>query len=357
MGYLLALESSCDESAAAVIEMETGRPAASVVYSQIDLHRRYGGVVPEIASRDHLRRMPGVVEEAMQQAAIGWDSIEVVAATRGPGLATSLLVGWTMAKGIAAALGVPVVGVNHLVGHLASLGLSPDMPDGSMSLPDPLTSCGPTVILLVSGGHTALVLNQGLHDRRLLGQTIDDAAGEAYDKVAKILELGYPGGPIVDRLAQAGNPEAFRLPRSFLDGSTPDEHRYNFSFSGLKTAVLYQVRRDPECFLSGGETSTAVRDLCASFQAAVVDVLVRKLLRAADAQGVGWIGAAGGVSLNHGLRAELQHQAAAQGKRLLLAPASVCTDNALMIGLAGRTQFLCEGAAHDQGDVDPGWSL
>ena len=186
MGYLLALESSCDESAAAVIEMETGRPAAAVVYSQIDLHRRYGGVVPEIASRDHLRRMPGVVEEAMQEAAIGWDSIEVVAATRGPGLATSLLVGWTMAKGIAAALGVPVVGVNHLVGHLASLGLSPDMPDGSMSLPDPLTSCGPTVILLVSGGHTALVLNQGLHDRRLLGQTIDDAAGEAYDKVAKI---------------------------------------------------------------------------------------------------------------------------------------------------------------------------
>jgi N6-L-threonylcarbamoyladenine synthase len=262
-----------------------------------------------------------------------------------------------MAKGIAASLGVPLIGVNHLVGHLASLALSPRMPEGALQQADPLKACGPMVVLLVSGGHTALVRMNGLGKRTLLGQTLDDAAGEAYDKVAKILELGYPGGPIVDRLAQEGNPKAVRLPRSFLDTGTPDEHRFNFSFSGLKTAVLYHVRKHPERYLGGKEPSADVKDLCASFQAAVVDVLVEKLLDAARAESVSWIGAGGGVSLNRGLRERLQQSAEAKGLGLLLAPAGVCTDNALMIGLAARTQFLHGCRTAEQEDVDPVLSL
>lgn len=292
---ILGIETSCDETSAAVVA-DGHRILSNVVSSQIELHRPYGGVVPELASRNHLQLIDAVISEAL-----AGHEFDAVAATYGPGLASSLLIGLNAGKGIAFAAGKPFIGINHMEAHLYS---------PVMDAPDAL----PMVSLIVSGGHTILVHATGIGQHKILGQTIDDAAGEAFDKVAKLLKLGYPGGPEIDRLAQAGNPAAIPFPRSLPDS-------YNFSFSGLKTSVLYFLKKN----------QAALPDICASFQEAVVDVLVSKLVRAAEEYRVQTVSASGGVSINSRFRARLTGECQRRGYRLLLAPAKLCTDNAAMI--------------------------
>jgi N6-L-threonylcarbamoyladenine synthase len=295
---ILGIETSCDETSAAVVR--DGREILSnVVSSQIELHRPYGGVVPELASRNHLQ----LIDEVIRQALDGHD-FDAVAATYGPGLASSLLIGLNAAKGIALAAGKPFIAINHLEAHLYS---------PLMIAPDAL----PMVSLIVSGGHTILVYATGIGQHRILGQTVDDAAGEAFDKVAKLLQLCYPGGPEIDRLAKSGNPDAIAFPRSLLDDPS-----YDFSFSGLKTSVLYFLRK---------QHGHRREDVCASFQEAVVDVLVGKVMRAAQQYRVKTVSASGGVSINRRLRERLAVECQKRGLRLLLVPASLCTDNAAMI--------------------------
>ncbi len=279
---------------------------SNVVSSQIDLHRPYGGVVPELASRRHLELIDPVITQALAEADTAFAGIDAVAGTYGPGLATSLLVGLTAAKGMAFALGKPFIGINHIEAHLYSPLL---VEAGEDSLP--------MVSLIVSGGHTILAYATAIGRHEILGQTVDDAAGEAFDKVAKLLGLGYPGGPEIDKRAKEGDPAAVAFPRSMLDDAT-----YNFSFSGLKTSVLYWLRKHP---------SARVEDVCASFQEAAVDVLVGKLVRAALDKRVRTVSASGGVSINSRFREKLGAECRRQGLRLLLAPAALCTDNAGMI--------------------------
>jgi N6-L-threonylcarbamoyladenine synthase len=297
---ILGVETSCDETAAAIVA-DGGKVLSNVVSSQIELHRPYGGVVPELAARNHLQ----LVDEIIRQALDGND-FDAVAATYGPGLAISLLIGLNAAKGIAFAAGKPFIGINHLEAHLYSPVV---FGDGSYAFP--------LVSLIVSGGHTILTHAAGLSEYRVLGQTVDDAAGEAFDKVAKLLGLGYPGGPEIDRLAKAGDRSAVSFPRSMLDDAS-----YDFSFSGLKTAVLYYRRKNP---------GTRIEDICASFQEAVVDVLVEKTMRAAEDTGVRGVSASGGVSLNSRLRERLAAECRQRGLRLFLAPPQLCADNAAMI--------------------------
>lgn len=292
---VLGIETSCDETAAAVVADGT-RILSNVVSSQIDLHRPYGGVVPELASRNHLQLIDAVVREA-----VAGHDYDAVAATYAPGLASSLLIGLNAAKGIAFATGKPFIGINHVEAHLYSPLLT-------------ATDALPMVSLIVSGGHTILVHVTGVGQHRILGQTIDDAAGEAFDKVAKLLKLGYPGGPEIDRLAKSGNSGAIPFPRSMPES-------YDFSFSGLKTSVL--------CFLQKNQAPVA--DICASFQEAVVDVLVGKLIRAATECRVRTISASGGVSINSRFREKLTGECERRGLRLLLVPGHLCTDNAAMI--------------------------
>jgi N6-L-threonylcarbamoyladenine synthase len=313
---VLGLETSCDETSAAVV-VDGPQIRSNIVSSQIDLHRPYGGVVPELAARNHLQLIEAVLREALDTAGVGMRDIDAVAGTYGPGLASSLLIGLNVAKGLAFAAGKPFIGINHLEAHLYS--------------PDATTF--PQISLIVSGGHTILCHTTGLGQFRVLGQTMDDAAGEAFDKVAKLLKLGYPGGPEIDRLAQTGNPAAIAFPRSLLD-----EPGYQFSFSGLKTSVLYYLRKagrlddwkNPE---SSNHLSSqpSIPDICASFQEAVVDVLVGKMLRAADEFGVRNLTASGGVSINRRFRQRLTAECDRRGYRLALAPAALCTDNAGMI--------------------------
>ena len=334
MSRVLAIETSCDETAAAVVE--DGRQVlSSVVSSQVDLHARYGGVVPELAGRAHVELLTPVVAQALLEAGVengedGRPGLDAVAATIGPGLIGALLVGVSAAKAMALAWGLPFVGVNHLEGHLAAAFL--EEPDLEF----------PLVVLLVSGGHTMLVLMEGPGRYRLLGQTIDDAAGEAFDKVARFLGLGYPGGPIIDQVSIEGDPKAVEFPRALLDGG------YDFSFSGLKTAVITYVRKNPEA---------AVADVAASFQEAVVDVLVSKARRAALDLGVKGLCLAGGVAANSLLRERALDVCIAEGLRPFIPSRSLCTDNAAMIGVAAAWRLAAAGPSPLDLAADPNLRL
>jgi len=319
---ILAIETSCDETAAAVVE--DGRTIrSSVVSSQVDLHGRFGGVVPEVASRAHLDLIGPVVDEALAQAEVTGAHLDAVAATIGPGLMGALLVGVSAAKGYALGWGVPFIGVNHMEAHLhAALLEEPDL-------------VLPVVVLLVSGGHTMLVSMERAPAPatfpfvyRLLGQTIDDAAGEAFDKVARFLGLGYPGGPAIDREAGAGDPRAIAFPRGLHDGS------FDFSFSGLKTSVITYVRKHPE---------VAVADVAASFQEAVVDVLVAKARHAARAVGAGALCIGGGVAANSVLRQRIAEACAEDGIAAFIPSRAMCTDNAAMIGATAWFRLRADG--------------
>ncbi len=326
MTLILGIETSCDETAAAVLA-DGRRLLSNVVASQIDLHRRYGGVFPEVASRQHVLAIRPVIEQALAEARVAWDDLTAVAVTYGPGLAGSLLVGVNVAKGVAWGRGLPLIAVNHLEGHIYSSWLDPVRPGESPYQGPRLSEDDfPILVLVVSGGHTELLVMEGHGRYRRLGGTLDDAAGEAFDKVARLLGLPYPGGPAIQRAAVEGDPERFSLPRALLDA--PD-HRYDFSFSGLKTAVLRLVRElgDP----------VPVADVAASFQAAVVDVLVSKTIRAAEDCGARHVCVCGGVAANRALRDEL-------ARRMTLPysipPIWLCTDNAAMIACAGHYRFL-----------------
>jgi N6-L-threonylcarbamoyladenine synthase len=312
---VLGIETSCDETAAALV-MGGIDVVSTVVSSQIELHADFGGVVPEIASRAHLEVLNPVVARAIVEAGVDESRIDAVACTIGPGLVGALLVGVAAAKSFALAWDVPFVGVNHLEAHLYSAFLE-----------DPTLEF-PLVVLLVSGGHTMLIEMRGHGDYVLLGQTIDDAAGEAFDKVARFLDLGYPGGPAIDAAALQGDPTAIRFPRAMLDDGL------DFSFSGLKTAVVNYVRRHPD-------VSSA--DVAASFQAAVVDVLVTKARRAATAIGAKGLVLGGGVAANSLLREELLGACAADGIRGFLPGRALCTDNAAMIAAAGWYRLRTDG--------------
>ena len=330
MRLILAIESSCDETAVAIMRGSSGRAAevlASEVFSQIELHREHGGVVPELASRNHSLRLRGLVDKALLDAGTAMGEIDAFAATTGPGLASSLLIGSTAAKGMACAMNRPFLGINHLEGHL----LSPFL--GRSSVP-------PHVALIVSGGHTLLMDVEGPGCYRRLGGTRDDAAGEAFDKVAKMLGLAYPGGPEIELAARTGNPQAYDFPRSMLH----DAH-LDFSFSGLKTAVLYTLQR------MGGVES--VHDLAASFQQAVIDILVGKTLRAARQTGRRIIGLSGGVSLNRALRGALQAACGKSGLELATASADLCTDNAAMIAFAALLRHLTGESSPLGEDIHP----
>ncbi len=338
---LLAFETSCDETSAAVVH--GGRVLSNVVSSQIRLHAEYGGVVPELAAREHLRQLVPIARAALTAASIKPESLEAVAATQGPGLPNALMVGLKAAQAVAFVLRRPFVGVHHHEAHLYSpwiLGEPPVAGFGEFE---------PNVSLIVSGGHTMLIHVQGLLRHRLLGSTVDDAAGECFDKVGKLMGLPYPAGPEIDRLAEQGNPRAFDFPRPMLRETGDD-----FSFSGLKTSVRYHVRDHPELL----DHAQSLRDLCASVQAAIVEVLVTKAIRAAKRQGVGCITASGGVTCNRALRRELAETCRREGLKLRLAQPSLCTDNAAMIGiLAAEKLRLQTGTVALDDEIRPGWGL
>jgi N6-L-threonylcarbamoyladenine synthase len=313
---ILGIETSCDETAAAVVVNGT-RVLSSVVSSQIDLHARYGGVVPEVASRAHVEMLTPVVSQALLEAGmVDGRKVDAVAATVGPGLIGSLLVGVSAAKALALVWDVPFVAVNHLEAHLYAAFL--EEPDLEL----------PLVVLLVSGGHTMLVSMEAHGRYRLIGQTVDDAAGEAFDKVARFLGLGYPGGPVIDRLAMDGDPQAIAFPR-------PMKHDgYDFSFSGLKTSVVNHVRKHPD---------VAAADVAASFQEAVCDVLITKARRAAQELGAKGLALAGGVAANSQLRERLLDACVADGLHAFLPSRAMCTDNAAMIAAAGWYRYHSDG--------------
>ncbi|MBC7980525.1 MAG: tRNA (adenosine(37)-N6)-threonylcarbamoyltransferase complex transferase subunit TsaD [Armatimonadetes bacterium] len=333
VAVFLAIESSCDETAVAILRGEAGgrtEVLASEVASQIEEHRVHGGVVPEVASRSHSLCLSGLVEQALATAGLRIAAVEVFGATMGPGLASSLLVGSTAAKAMACVAGKPFVGVNHLEGHL----LSPFMDR---------TRVPGHVGLIVSGGHTLLMEVAGAGAYNRLGGTRDDAAGEAFDKVGKMLGLPYPGGPEIERVARDGDPGAFDFPRSMMaDGGL------DFSFSGLKTAVLYTLQR---------EGKVKVEDVAASFQAAVVEVLVAKTLRAAKQVGADLIGLSGGVSSNMVVRAAFAERCEQEGIELVVAERRVCADNAAMIAFAGLLRFFAGRVDGLDGDIDPNMRL
>lgn len=335
MSTILALETSCDETAVAIMR---GRELlGSEVASQTAAHEPYGGVVPEIASRNHLLHAPRLLRRALQVAGVALESVDAFAATSGPGLATSLMIGSSIAKGLALGSNKPYLAVNHLEGHL----LSPFFDTGG--------KIEANVSLLVSGGHTLLVEVRGVGGYRVLGRTVDDAAGEAFDKVAKMLGLGYPGGPEIERRARGGNPSRFDFPRSML-GSGDD----NFSFSGLKTAVRYTIAKLPPEALPAEET---LNDLCASFQGAVLEVLVRKTLAAAKSCGAGLVTLSGGVSCNRALREAMQLGCARAGLQFLPAVPALTTDNAAMIAFAAALRFSTGFESAVTQEIDPNLPL
>jgi N6-L-threonylcarbamoyladenine synthase len=332
----LALETSCDETAAAVFTDELA-VLSSVVASQTDLHARFGGVVPEIASRAHLRNLLPVVDEALSQAGLTLQDIGCIAVHNTPGLVGALLIGVSAAKMLALGLGVPLVAVNHVQSHIFACRLAAGR------------DIFPCVGLVVSGGHTALFQCDTALSMALLGGTRDDAAGEAFDKVAAILGLGFPGGPAVEREAIAGNPNAFDFPRAFLDDA-----RLEFSFSGLKTAVLYACHGQDVSRATPPGAGKKRADLAASFQAAVVDVLIAKCKQALRKAGLPRLAAGGGVSANKPLRAALQAMCAKEGAELFIPPLALCTDNAAMAALAVEKWKLSEFAPADL-DAEPNW--
>ncbi len=355
MSLILAIETSCDETAAAVIE-DGRRIRSNVVASQIELHRPYGGVFPEIASRQHVYDIVPVIEAALAESGAGWAEITAVAVTRGPGLAGSLLVGANTAKAIAWGRGLPIIGVNHLEGHLYSnwLDAGGKIAAAAITRPSPpeLDAAGrafPLLVLIVSGGHTEIILMRGHGQYERLGATLDDAAGEAFDEVARLLGLSYPGGPAVQRAAEGGDPAAFAFPRGLTHAAIHPEHRFNFSFSGLKTAVLRQVRE-----LGGDPAALPVADLAASFQAAVVDVLIAKTADAARAYGVTRICVCGGVAANRALREAVAERLPVPAS---IPPFFLCTDNAAMIGAAAHYRLLSDGPSALDFDVEPDLAL
>ncbi len=333
MTLILGIETSCDETAAAVVE--DGRTVcSSVVSSQVDLHARFGGVVPEVASRAHVELITPVIAEALVEAGVELRDLDAVAACHGPGLAGALLVGVAAAKGLALAADLPYVGVNHLEAHLHAAWLEdPDLQP-------------PLAVLIVSGGHTMTVIMEDHGRYRVVGQTVDDAAGEAFDKVARHLGLGYPGGPAIDRLAREGDPTAVRFPRA-MPGDTA------FSFAGLKTAVVNHTRRR----LDGELADVALADVAASFQEAVVDQLVVKLLAAADEAGAPVLALGGGVAANSRLRTKVADAAAASGRSVFLPPPSLCTDNGAMIAATAWWRLRADGPTPLDAGADPNLRL
>ena len=338
---LLAIETSCDETSAALAHH--GRVLASVVASQVRLHAEYGGVVPELAAREHLRNLLPVARAALRQANVGPAQIEAVAATRGPGLPGALLVGFKAAQAVAFVLRRPFLGIHHHEAHLFSPWIEGHPPTAVFS------EFEPNVSLIASGGHTMLVHLGSESHHRLLGSTVDDAAGECFDKAGKLLGLPYPGGPEINRLAEGGNAAAFTFPRPMLNEANDD-----FSFSGLKTSVRYFLRDRPG-FCGDPQR---LRDLAASVQAAIVEVLVTKTLRAARRLGVGCVTASGGVACNRALRQELARACSSHGLRLRLADPSLCTDNAAMIGVVAERQLLRRAeTTSPTAEILPSWPL
>jgi len=365
---LLALETSCDETSAAVVRH--GIVLANVVSSQIKLHQEYGGVVPELAAREHLKNLLPVARAALSEAGVSASSLEAVAATQGPGLAIALLVGFKAAQAVAFALNKPFLGINHHEAHLYSpwIQRATDTPPSPLGgeragvrgghppatrdenrLAADFSQFQPNVSLIVSGGHTLLVSVESELNHRVLGGTIDDAAGECFDKTGKLMGLAYPAGPIIDRLAAQGNPAACDFPRPLLRDANDD-----FSFSGLKTSVRYFIRDHPAWL----EDPQKIRDLCASVQAAIVEVLVKKTIRAAQREGVRCVTASGGVTCNRRLRQELECACKAHGFTLRLADPGLCTDNAAMIGILAERKLLAKVPLPPlDEEVKPGWAL
>jgi N6-L-threonylcarbamoyladenine synthase len=322
MKTVLAIETSCDETAVAILRHR--ELLASEVASQIAEHEKYGGVVPEVASRNHLVHAPRLLERATRAAKIDMSNVDAFAATSGPGLASSLMIGASIAKGLAIGYGKPYLAINHLEGHL----LSPFFGNGAVK---------PNVALIVSGGHTMSILVRALGDYQIIGRTVDDAAGEAFDKVAKMLGLGYPGGPEIEKRARDGDPKRFELPRSMLDSD-------NFSFSGLKTAVRYLLPKLQGDYLA---------DLCASFQQAVVDVLVRKTIAAAQGHDVDLVTVSGGVSCNQELLRQLRDACEREGLEFKSAESWLCTDNAAMIAFAAMLKLESGFVSNVAEEIDP----
>lgn len=340
---LLALETSCDETSAAVIR--DGRILANVVASQISLHAEYGGVVPELAAREHLRNLMPVVQAALREADVSTAQLEAIAATRGPGLPNALLTGFKAAQAMAFALRKPFLGINHHEAHLYSPWISGTPPAADFA------AFQPNVSLIVSGGHTLLVHVADELQHRVLGSTLDDAAGECFDKTGKLIGLSYPAGPVIDRLAEQGNPNAYDFPRPLMNEANDD-----FSFSGLKTSIRYFLRDHPGL----ADDPQQLRDLCASVQAAIVEVLVTKTVKAAKRLRVRCVTASGGVTCNRALRRELAAACARNHLTLRLAEKNLCTDNAAMIGILAERilqQQPASGFQPDDGDVLPNWSL
>lgn len=332
MKTILALETSCDETAVAILRGRNGYSGsdllASEIASQMAEHEKYGGIVPEIASRNHLVQAPRLLERVARSGKIDMSNVDAFAATSGPGLASSLMIGASIAKGLATGFGKPYLAINHLEGHL----LSPFFSDSKVR---------PNVSLIVSGGHTMLIRVHGLAGYELIGRTVDDAAGEAFDKVAKMLGLGYPGGPEIEKRARGGDPARFNLPRSMLDSE-------NFSFSGLKTAVRYLLPKLHGDFLP---------DLCASFQQAVVDILVRKTIAAAQKYDVDLVTASGGVSCNQELRRQLGAACGRNGFEFKSAEPWLCTDNAAMIAFAASLRLQAGFESKVTEEIDPNLAL
>ena len=345
---VLGIETSCDETAAAVVR--DGRHVLSnVVLSQVLKHRPYGGVVPEIACRSHVEALPGLLEDAVRQAGLAWNQLDATAVTRGPGLSTSLLVGLSAAKALAFRLGKPLLGVNHLESHLYSLLLG--VPDEEPA------SLFPMIVLTVSGGHTCLVLQTTAGDYRLLGQSLDDAAGEALDKGANLLRLGYPGGPEIEKAAAGGNPHQVRFPRG--ETSRHGNHRAGaldpelcFSFSGLKTALLYHLKNHPAALRDG-----SLPHVAASYQEAVFDALLIRVQRALERFPSHALGCVGGVARNRRLRDKLAALAQKEHVRLLMAPFEYCTDNAAMVAALAGSDPARAMVTDADFDVQPNLSL
>lgn len=347
MTTILGIETSCDETAAAVV-IDGKLIASSVVASQIDLHAEHGGVYPELASRAHVEAISPVVEQAITDAGIPYDALDAIAVTRGPGLVGSLLVGISYAKGLALTLNKPLLGINHLEGHVYSLWLTQPFPEPQF----------PVLVLIVSGGHSELLLMHGHGRYERLGGTLDDAAGEAFDKVGRLLELPFPGGPHIERAAQMGNPAAYTFPRAKRDET------YDFSFSGLKTAVRREVTVPPAGTRGrrarGAEKHTQLRadvsvnDVAAAFQDAATDILVEKTARAAADYGATAVLLAGGVSANQMLRLKMRQ---ATDLPVFYPPLSLCTDNAAMIAAAAHIRYAAGLRSGLDFDVLPSWPL
>jgi N6-L-threonylcarbamoyladenine synthase len=338
---LLAIETSCDETSAAVIR--DGAPLSNVVSSQTVMHSEYGGVVPELATREHLRQLLPAARRALADAGVKMNEIEAVAATQGPGLPSALMVGLKAAQALAFSARKPFLGIHHHEAHLYSPWITGDPPRADFE------QFEPSVSLVVSGGHTLLVHVRSEFKHRVLGATMDDAAGECFDKVGKLIGLPYPGGPEIDRLAVGGNPKAFNFPRPMLH-----ERGDDFSFAGLKTSVRYFLEKNPGLL----ESAPRLRDFCASVQAAIVEVLTTKTVHAAERVGVNCVTASGGVICNSALRRELSNACGASGLTLRLAEKKYSTDNAVMIGILAERKFRSGNFETSlDAEIEPSWAL